>query len=162
MLKTQELALKAQQQTLETRQSQLFMEVYKTDESNEFQTNWWEIFGNWEWKDLDDFLEKYGPYSGNSIPYGKLMSIFSHYEGMSVLMKRGLLSPDLVYDLKYDSVIMFWDKFSPIVLWWRKRYNAPQMFGTIEWLYSEMKRIRESKGHGYDYAPYMKMTSQLK
>jgi hypothetical protein len=33
--------------TLETRQAQLFMEVYKTNESKDFQTIWWEIFGNW-------------------------------------------------------------------------------------------------------------------
>jgi hypothetical protein len=142
---------------LETRQAQLFMDIYKIHESPEFQTIWWEIIGNWEWTDLDDFLKKYGPYSGNSVPYGKLMSLFSHYEGMSVMMRRGLLSPDLVYEFKYDSIIMFWDKFSPIVQGWRKRYNAPQMFESIEWLYSEMKRIREAKGHGYDYASYMKM-----
>lgn len=151
--RTQELALKAQQQALETRQAQLFIDVYKTDESSEFQTIWWETYRTWAWKDYDDFMKKYSVLGGNYISYGKLLSIFSHFEGMGVLMRRGLLSPEIIYELNYNGIIMFWDKFSPIVHEWRRRFNSPQMFGTLEWLHGEMKKIRESKGHGFDYIP---------
>jgi len=146
------LTLRAQQRnmkhTLETRQAQLFMDLYKRDESVEFQTIWWEILGTWKWNDVDGFVEKYSYLSGDAAPYGKMMSVLSHYEGMATLMRRGLLSPDLVYDINYNGIIMFWDKFSGLIYEWRKMFDSPQMFEAFEWLQSEMRRIRESKGHG--------------
>ena len=43
------------------------------------------------------------------------MSILSHYDGLGVLIRGGLLSPDLVYEINYNSIITFWSKFSGLI-----------------------------------------------
>ncbi len=57
---TQELALKAQQQNLETRQAQLFMPIYSTFYSDDFLRAYWGIT-SWSYNDYDDYISKYGP-----------------------------------------------------------------------------------------------------
>jgi hypothetical protein len=53
--KTQELAQKTQEQTLETRQAQLFIQLYTTFTSYEFKTKWNDIMHVWQWKDFKDY-----------------------------------------------------------------------------------------------------------
>jgi hypothetical protein len=57
--KNQELALKAQEQTLETRQAQLLMNLYQFESSEEAQRNYCELM-NMKWTDYDDLEQKYG------------------------------------------------------------------------------------------------------
>ena len=45
-----------------------------------------------------------------------------------------------------ESVMATWEKFLPI-LKVRTRYNAPQIYLEFEFLYHEMKRIRDNKGY---------------
>jgi hypothetical protein len=49
---------KKQQLTLETRQAQLFMQVYSVFFSTEFHRNFWDVIDNWDFTDADDFREK--------------------------------------------------------------------------------------------------------
>lgn len=58
--KNQELALKSQQQQLETRQAQLFMPLYSNVHDREFLKTIIPILLEWEWTDYDDFHSKYG------------------------------------------------------------------------------------------------------
>jgi hypothetical protein len=58
--KNQELSLKAQQQTLETRQAQLLMQIYDKVNNKEFTRDWAEINYFWKWKDSKEYWEKYG------------------------------------------------------------------------------------------------------
>ena len=46
---TQELALKAQQQNLETRQAQLYMQILNQFDTLQYQQTWFEVM-NWEFK----------------------------------------------------------------------------------------------------------------
>jgi len=144
-LKTQELALKAQEQTLETRQAQLFMGIFQTFASKEFQTDMESMVWDWNWKDYDDYMKKYG--MANVVENGKHATVFTHYEGTGVLVKRGLINPELVYDLMYSSVIALWEKFRPLVQEWRRIYTTPYMYQDFEFLYEEMKKIRERRGN---------------
>jgi len=49
-----------QEVTLETRQTQLFMEIFKTYASKEFQRDLEQMRFVWEFDGYDDFFEKYG------------------------------------------------------------------------------------------------------
>ena len=49
-----------QELTLETRQTQLFMDIYKTWASKEFQRDLEQMRYIWEFDGFDDFFEKYG------------------------------------------------------------------------------------------------------
>ena len=55
--KNQEQSTKAQQQTLDTRQVQLFMNIYQKFEEPEFQNSYWEII-LLQWRDFDEYIKK--------------------------------------------------------------------------------------------------------
>jgi len=71
---------------LETRQAQLFMQIYDRFQSSEFQRNDY-LFTRWEWEDFEDFSIKHG----NADSYSIHSSIGSYYEGIGLLVKRGLI-----------------------------------------------------------------------
>jgi hypothetical protein len=51
---------KNQELQLETRQTQLFMDIFKTWASKEFQRDLEQMRYTWEFDGFDDFFEKYG------------------------------------------------------------------------------------------------------
>jgi hypothetical protein len=65
-------------------------------------------------------------------------------EGLGVMVKRGLIDVNFIYDLMYGSIIMIWEKFLPIVLESRKN-RVPHLYKDVEYLYDEMKRIRDDR-----------------
>ena len=75
-----------------------------------------------EFNDPEDFYDKYGPES-NPDDHAILDMFVSHYEGIAVLVKRGLIDSKLDYDLMYDSIITFWEKFESVLLMMRKLSN---------------------------------------
>ena len=145
--KAQELTLQSQQQNLETRQAQLFMGIFQTTTTKEWVSTTEEMIHVWKWRDFEDYDAKYGELT-NIEATGKLNSVLGYWNGVGVLVKRGLIDSDLIYDMKRLTVIELWDKFSPIILEWRRRYSAPQIYVGIESLVDELRQIRVAKGDG--------------
>ena len=52
---------RTQQLALETRQAQLFMQVWDHWKDIEYKKQAEQIYFKWNWQDLDDFMDKYGP-----------------------------------------------------------------------------------------------------
>ena len=138
-----ELVLKAQEQTLETRQAQLLMGIFQNYSSKEFQTDMEEMVMVWKWSDYEDYMSRYAMDVKEN---GKAATVFQIYEGTGVFVERGLVNPELVYDLMRESVITIWEKFSPIIENWRTKYSAPQIYLGFEFLYHETKRVRKERG----------------
>jgi hypothetical protein len=140
---------------LETRQAQLFMDIYKTYSSKEYQKDREQMGLIWSFTDYEDFFKKYGPQVDPD-EHAKWDTQLAMYAGIGVLIKRGMISPDLVFDLIYDTVIAFWEKFSIIVEGLRKGhqrvdgmytdYYLPNYMQDAEFLYDEMKRIAMERG----------------
>jgi hypothetical protein len=105
-----------------------------------------EMVHHWKWKDYDDYMRKYGPFK-NVMMNGKNATVLYTFDGTGVFVRRGLVNPDLVYDLMRESVIATWEKWLPIISEWRLRFNAPQIYYDFEFLYDEMKKVREDRGH---------------
>ena len=134
-------AEEARKRELETRQAQLFMGIFQTTTTKEFLTDSEELIHIWKWRDYEDYDAKYGEIN-NLEGNGKLSYILSFFNGVGVLVQKGLIDSELIYDMKRIAIIDVWEKFSPIVREWRTRYSAPQIFGGYEFLYDELKRIR--------------------
>ncbi len=140
-LESQELARKAQEQALETRQAQLFMYMYDRWSDPDFLNLWNEIF-LWEWTDYDDYEEKYRT-EAKRVPFS---SIGIFFEGIGVLVKRELIDPTLVDDLMSSMVLRFWDKFGESVIKEKQvRDDYPQYFEYVEYLYNVIKPMVESQ-----------------
>jgi len=131
--------------TLETRQAQLFMQMYTTFTSYEFKSKWNDIMHLWEWKSLEDFNSKYGYVSSNSEEFSKLDFVATFFEGIGVLVKRGLIDVTLVDDLMSGHVVSSWERFEPPIMEWREKMNWPQLLEWWEYLYHEVKGIMEKQ-----------------
>lgn len=96
-----------------------------------------------EYKDYDDFVEKYGlPFAEGQVQTVFLM-IAMFFEGIGILLKNGLVQLDLVTDL--FAVEMIWLKWKPLAEGLRKQTNNPHFGEWFEYLYNETKKI-EQKG----------------
>jgi len=134
-------AQRTQQLTLETRQAQLFMQIYDRWSSIEMTKMEWEL-SNWEWDDFDDYVSKYD----SDVESISLRSVLGRqFEGIGVLIKRGLIDPALVDDLMSASILGYWEKWGPVVKEWRVRRNIPQASEYQEYLYQTIKAIAEKQ-----------------
>lgn len=137
--KTRELTLKSQEQSTETRQTQLFMHIYSQWYSTDFWKNW-ETVMEIDYTDYDDANEKWSPETRRSA-----RSLFVFFEGIGVLVNRGLIEPSLIDDLMSAMVISFWDKWRDYYIEYRVRRNAPMVAEWIEYLYNTIKPIMEEQ-----------------
>jgi hypothetical protein len=129
-----------------TRQAQLFMDLHGSHISLPTMAITVEMMYEWEWDSFDDFDSKY-MFPDNKENQVKFMHYFASLERIGVLCRRGLIDPELVYDSQYSTIIFIWEKFLPIIEEYRVRMNAPQIYEDPEYLYKEMIRIREERGH---------------
>jgi|GEM_PF-992015 len=130
------------QLTLETRQAQLFMQIYQQFNSKEFMTQYNDIIQNWSWADFDDFIQK---YASDIDTFSSLSSVGTFFEGIGVLVKRGLVDPGLVDDLMSGHTMQSWEKLQPFYIEGRRRWNWPQLGEWWEYLYNEIKAIVEKQ-----------------
>ena len=84
-------------------------------------------------------MEKFG----NPEDMAKTLSLGAYFEGIGVLVKRGLLDPTLVDDLLSINIFEFWEKIEPLVIERRKRMNKPTSGEWMEYLYNEIRKIAE-------------------
>jgi len=128
---------------LETRQAQLFMQVYDRWQDPQYWSYWADIQSK-DWEDYDSHQEKYGR-SNNLDAWTKSATLFAFYEGLGVLVKRGLIDPHLVDDLLGGTVVRYWEKWGLHYREMRKRENYPQIAEQIEYLYHVIKPILEKE-----------------
>jgi len=133
-----------QEQQLETRQAQLFTQLYSEFRSAENLR----LYGKalqMTWDDHDDFEKKYGLENWEKrIPYTSL-SLF--FEEIGVLIEEELIDIYLVIQLIGGTFRMFYEKFEPYVLEVRVRQRYPQYFDKMEYLYKEIEKLR---GHQWE------------
>ena len=143
--RTRELALKAQEQATETRQTQIFMDIFEQLNSAETFTTWAEMV-NLE-IDNEEYLQKYDS-SVNPVHFGKRAHIWLLFNTVGELLQMGIVKPELIQRLTLNTmVIVMWEKWEHIIRETRVRENAPDIWNGFEYLYNETIRYREEKGY---------------
>jgi hypothetical protein len=125
---------------LETRQATLWMQLYGKYSELEMSEVEIELLVEWTWSDYDDFMEKYGQRT-NPKAYSKFVTMGNYFEGVGMLVGRGLIGVEMVYDLMWSPITEFWEKFSPVFIEMRNRSNLPKIGTHTEYLYNEIKKI---------------------
>ena len=126
---------------LETRQAQLFMQIYNQWNTIEYSRQY-EKCMRIEWTDFDDFNEKF--LSDIDVMAGwRMMARF--FEGIGVLVQRGLIDVTLVDDLMSGETTRYWERFKPPIEELRERWNWPQALEWVEFLYDKIKPIVEEQ-----------------
>ena len=136
-------AQRTQRLALESRQTQIFMQIFQQMNTEESNKTWAETM-NLEYTDYDDFLRKYDS-SVNPDSFGKRSHIWWCYNAMGVLLEEGLINPDMVYRLMGVLAVMQWQKWSGVIKEFRKQENIPDALAGFEYLYTEMKKILDEK-----------------
>jgi len=126
-----------QRLALETRQAQLYMNLYATYHSPEFRELLYKLMYQ-EWKDYDEWNEKYGEKNyPEMVAFGSVMGYFN---GLGLLVRKSLIDIDTVYDLLSTFIVVVWEKHLPIMQAQRDKRNRP-IWGEFEYLYNEVKKI---------------------
>jgi hypothetical protein len=131
---------KTQKMQLETRQAQLFMNIYNTWSTKQYHRDREQLLYVWEFTDFDDFYKKYG-VDVNPDDHAIWDMFSTHFGGIAVLIRRGLIDSEMVYDLMYESIIWFWEKYGTIFLRLRELSGNPKTWKDLELMYHEMKRL---------------------
>jgi hypothetical protein len=132
-------AEKNDEQTLETRQAQLYMPIYNRWNSKEIVHAYGQVRYMYQWTDVSDFESKYNP-DVNPEYYAHYALLSTFFEGLGVLVAKGLIDISLIEDLLSQRVIWYWEHMKPIMLEARRRLNDPTQYDHVEYLYNEMKR----------------------
>ena len=137
---------KNQQLQLETRQSQLFMQLFQYQIEKERYKDAWTL-AEMKWDDFDDFARKYDS-SVNPDNFAMRYNRWYFWEGMGLLLKKGLVDKEMIYYLLGSGfgVLTDWDKFESVIKEMRVRLNQPNMNIWFEYLAEEMKKMTEEKG----------------
>ncbi|MGD0805387.1 MAG: DUF4760 domain-containing protein [Candidatus Bathyarchaeia archaeon] len=140
-LKTQELALKSQQQNLETRQAQLFMQIYlRYLEPDLFSDNLPKLFKR-SWKGAEDYWKKYETEKDG----GNLNMMMAFYEGIAVLVNRGMLDIGLVYEIMPTNVTAFWGRYGTLIKEMRTMGYPPRLYCLVEELSDKLTEYAKKK-----------------
>ena len=140
--RTRELALKSQEQALETRQAQLFMQIFHRFYDSDFFNKFTQVL-SWKWTDYDNFIENYG-WKTNPEAWYSEGSVAAYFEGIGLLLYLKLLDPKLIHGLLFRHIKLFWEKMKPVSLEMRKRLKLPHIDQWIEYLYNEMMKYDEA------------------
>jgi hypothetical protein len=124
--------------TLQTRQAQLFMQLYD---------RWTFDVGEKFWDFLDDDFktaEEYIEKIRKDKEFRRRISILSRYhEGVGVLVRFGLLDVKYIAYLASWPTRMYWEKYKPIIDDARRLQKAPRSGSESEYLYNELMKYLE-------------------
>ena len=134
---------RSQDLQLETRQAQLFMQIYNRQYTIE-QRRSLHIINTLEYESRDDFNEKYGPET-NPDAYFRIQSLGAYFEGVGVLVKRNLVDPYMVDDLMSGRIIDFWDAVSAFLKEYRESSGDYEAYEHVEYLYEVIKSIQDEQ-----------------
>jgi hypothetical protein len=147
-------ANKTQQIALETRQTQLFMQLFQYLNTETFWKLYIDTTYHTEWKDYEEFKEKYGP-NNNPEMFAKISNIWMIYGELGTLVNDGVIEIDQIFELQGLMPVKLWEKWKPIVYAERKRVEWDDSYLHFEYLGIMMKRYFD-EGQGEERLQDMK------
>jgi len=132
-LRTQQRNMKL---TLETRRVNLIDSITTRIVNVEGMRRYFELM-NYEWKDYEDFENKYG--SDNNIDSAaKRYSVWSDYNTIGTMVRNGIINIEDLYDMGQLGIVFLWAKYRSIIEEGRKRYNGKNYLRDFEYLADEV------------------------
>lgn len=84
-----------------------------------------------------------------SLPYDGMtgvVQVSTLFEGLGVLLEKGLIDVELVDSLFGPSLDTLWDPIRPFIYGTRKSLNQPFMFSHFEYLHNRLNQYRKERG----------------
>ncbi len=99
---------------------------------------------------------KYGP---GSPEYSRWVSQFLKYDTAAYLIKKGLASPETIYDLGQSGIIPFWAKFKDVIEE-RRKVAGRDFYSATEFLAGEMIKIKQSRDPLFNGEKWLKLLTE--
>jgi len=101
---------------------------------------------NMEWEDYEDFHRKYG-MDERPEEFAEIYSYFTQFDDFGVMLKRGLVDLEFMYETCYPSIVNLWYKFKPIFEERRRRSEHSKVeMVWFQYIAEELERFAEKKG----------------
>ena len=117
-------------------QASLYMQLHSQWRDSQFIDDYYTML-NSEWKDLEDFSEKWW---SNHMYAVKATKVIWYFESVGELLREGLIEIDIVYNMLGDRFILWAEKYAEVLFTLRDLANAPERYRNIEYLYEETKK----------------------
>ena len=101
----------------------------------------WFIQVDSQWEDFEDFEKKYDSTVNPEHASARLTS-WNYYEGIGLLLKKGMIETDLTYRLLGQYTLLHWFKWETIIKNLRNGWGS-DYFENFEYLADEMLRLRK-------------------
>ena len=138
---------KNMRRTLETRQISLIDNIVTRSMGEQGFKNFFELM-RYEWTDYEDFEKKYG--SENIVEAtAKSFSVWQDFNLIDMMLRKGLVTADDLFDMGVQGVIFLWEKFKPIVEEERKRYLGNNFLRDFEYLAGELLKVVQARDAAY-------------
>ena len=134
-------------QTLETRQISLIDNIVTRSMGEQGFRNMFELL-RYEWEDFEDFERKYGS-ENNVEATAKRFAVWQDYNLIGLMLRKGLVEANDLFDMGVQGVIFLWEKYKPIIEEERKRYLGNNFLRDFEYLAGEMLKIVQERDSTY-------------
>lgn len=133
-----------------TRQTQMFMQLYNTRIEERNADRFWRVM-RLEWKDFDDYVEKYSIKADTTENAPRDLSAeLAYYDGLGILLRKNMVDWDIMYELMGLRSIMLWFKVETIVKGMREAVgfmaSGHDLAMNFEYLANEMIEMKKEKG----------------
>jgi hypothetical protein len=125
--------------TLQTRQAQLFMQLYDRW-TFEIADKFWDFLE----EDMGTAEELFEKERTDKELRRRHATLSRYHEGMGVLVRFGLLDIKYIAYLASWPTRMYWEKYKPIIGDIRRLLNAPRADSESEYLYNELMKYLEN------------------
>jgi hypothetical protein len=88
-------------------------------------------------------------FGEDSQVYGEWMSLLTYYQQFGWLMRQGLIDLETVGEMESGNVIHLYERMMPDLEEWVSRTGRRQKYDHFDYLYSEMKKWRETNRPEY-------------
>ncbi len=149
--RNQELTLKAQEQAVETRQAQLFMQLYNAYLTKDFLADFARVSYIFQYENLEDWMKKYSSFV-NLADYSTWARIGRFLDGAGILVKKNLIDMNLVDELLREPILYSWENMKKWVYEIREEMKTPEVWANFEYLYNEVRK-RHPKTTSFDDLP---------
>ena len=90
------------------RQTELFTSLFSGMREDDFTLKFLNIMNNWDWKDYDEFMEKYG-WTTNLETHAQWISISQYLYNFGLFISLKQLDPVYAYEGLRVMVIQWWE-----------------------------------------------------
>ena len=127
-------AEEARARELETRHSQLYMQINNQINSPEMLGADFDLM-TIDMRNTQDYVE----LCKDKEKYVALAHYGIYYEGIGILVREGLLDIKLISRLLSGPIIWYWEKYGPGYRELRREMNFPRLYVEVEYLYDRIK-----------------------